>query len=99
MTVKTTIVPSAQDAANADYIICHRVTDLPIPHRPAQIENCCKCGERIWCSINSPKKPLRICFKCMEPTIAKGKISQDEKDEVNLLLTKDTLDVIKRWDL
>lgn len=47
------------------YVVCHRVTELPIPFKPAKIVPCCSCGERIWRGDASPEKPPAICLQCM----------------------------------
>lgn len=53
------------DAADVDFVVCHRVIDLPIPATEgATIEHCTKCGERVWIAPTSPKKPPKVCFPC-----------------------------------
>jgi hypothetical protein len=53
------------EASNADAVVCHRVSDLPIPHVPAQIEQCRDCGKRIWVAHSSPRQPPRISWQCL----------------------------------
>jgi hypothetical protein len=69
------------EANHVDYVICHRVIDLPIPYVAAQIEHCSKCDERIWVAHTSPKKPPRICHTCIAPLMEKD-------DEVRLVITE-----------
>jgi hypothetical protein len=59
-------IVSAEEAETLDAVCCMRVADLPIPRVPAQMEQCCKCGERIWVSHSSPRKPKRWCVQCLQ---------------------------------
>lgn len=54
-----------------DFVVCHRVKDLPIPKQAAEIVTCFKCSERIWRGITSPTKPPTICMQCVEPLMEK----------------------------
>ena len=87
--IKTTVIHNPKvNAAKADYVICYRVADLPIPYTEARIETCCKCNERIWIALSSPEEPSRICYQCIEPIIKKGQTSQKEEDQVRLMVTE-----------
>jgi hypothetical protein len=65
----------------ADVVVCHSITDLPIPYVPAQIEHCSKCNERIWVAHTSPKKSLRICYNCALPMLM-------EDDDFKIMITE-----------
>lgn len=58
------------DAADAQFIICFRVVDEPIPHVPARILVCRECLERVWLADSSPQDRPCVCFQCAEPIIA-----------------------------
>src|SRR5215831_1009096 len=68
----------------AELVICHRVQDLPIPHVPGDIQRCKDCNERIWVSFNSPKKPPKICIRCIKALIEKEK----DPEGITVFMTK-----------
>lgn len=59
------------EAADAEFIVCFRVADLPIPYVPAQIMACTECGARVWLADNSPQNVPIICDHCAKIAIAK----------------------------
>jgi Ni,Fe-hydrogenase I small subunit len=42
------------------------VADMPFPGAPAEIQQCLSCNERIWVALSSPKKPAKMCWRCVE---------------------------------
>ena len=54
------------EAAHADFVLCHRVRDVPIVASSSTIAHCRDCGERIWVSPKAPVKPPRLCRSCCE---------------------------------
>jgi hypothetical protein len=59
-------VVSTEEGEKTDAVVCMRVFDMPIPPVPAQIDHCVKCGERVWVSKLSPRKPRRVCTHCVD---------------------------------
>lgn len=89
------------EAADADFVICMRVADVPIPSKPAIIMRCAECGERVWFANSSPRQPKRICWQCAAPILSADK-------EPELMMTpgiacaivtgKDNTELIDRLD-
>jgi hypothetical protein len=68
------------DAQDADYVVCLRVADLPIPYRRAEIRECSICHERVWLGHSSPRKPPIICHPCWDVATANA-------DQIKVMLT------------
>lgn len=58
------ITDPRREAAEVDFVVCHRIADLPIPTRPAHEERCSQCRERIWVGERAPVTPPRLCVYC-----------------------------------
>jgi hypothetical protein len=65
----------------ADFVVCHRVSELPIPYVKAEIQHCSKCNERIWVAHTSPSKIPTLCWNCATPLIA-------EDDDTRIMITE-----------
>jgi ribosomal protein S27E len=50
-------------------LICHRVTDMPIPSAPSEIKLCTGCLERVWVAYSSPKARA-VCMSCAAKLMA-----------------------------
>lgn len=59
------------DAADAQFIICFRVVDEPIPNVPARILVCRDCLQRVWLADSSPQDRPCVCYQCAIPIIEK----------------------------
>lgn len=81
------------EAADAQIVVCTRVTELPIPFKPATIEHCPDCGERVWLANSSPRGVKLMCYQCIEPTIL---AEMDKGEEVIISMTKDTANHLLR---
>lgn len=73
-----------RDAAKADFVVCLRVKDYPIPRRVSKIERCKECGERIWFADTSPVGPPLICNPCCVMMMATS------KDKLTLMVSETT---------
>jgi formylmethanofuran dehydrogenase subunit E len=60
------------EAAHADFVVCHRVRDVPIVASSSTIARCRDCGERIWVSPKAPAKPPRLCRSCCKKMMAES---------------------------
>lgn len=76
------IIPDVAAATVADIVVCLRVADMPIPSRTAEIEHCCKCNERIWVALESPKGVDRMCWPCTKVAL------EAEDEEPTLIMTQ-----------
>jgi hypothetical protein len=66
----------SKEAESVQFVVCMRVTDLPIPLKPGQIEHCRDCSERIWVAHSSPKKPPRVCHHCVVEQLDQGELTE-----------------------
>jgi hypothetical protein len=53
-------------AAHVDFVVCHRMRDVPIVASSSTIAHCRDCGERIWWWVSSAATAPgnRPCSKC-----------------------------------
>ncbi len=83
--IKVQVLKDLAEAADAQAVVCTKVTTLPIPVVPATIQHCSACGERIWLADNSPRGIKLICYECIEPDL----IAEIEKgEEVTVSMTE-----------
>lgn len=74
------------DATEAAAVVCHRVSDMPIPRMAFSLmDSCSICGERIWVAPTSPSKPPKICWPCGHDIIRK------RAGDVGIMLSKNTV--------
>jgi hypothetical protein len=58
-------VVSTEDAENADFVVCVRVSDLPVNASSSSVQvTCADCGTKVWRSSTSPKTPPTVCLPC-----------------------------------
>lgn len=85
-TVEFVTDPKTQ-AAEADMVVGVKVKDQPIPGRPAHLEVCEACHERIWISDIAPVGPPTRCYQC---GIALMEEIEKEGSEIVLQMTEST---------
>jgi hypothetical protein len=76
-----TVKQNPNEGDVADFVVCHRVSVLPIPYVSAEIQHCSRCNERIWVANTSPSKPPKLCWECSIPLIAKD-------DDTRIMITE-----------
>jgi hypothetical protein len=45
-------------------LLCHRVTEMPVPNARSFTDACRQCGAAIWVAYSSPGNVKRLCLQC-----------------------------------
>lgn len=64
-------VVSDEEAEEADFMVC-MPADTPTPFTDNLHGFCCECGIKVMYRWHAPRKPKRICFRCMTKRLEKG---------------------------
>lgn len=87
MTNSFEIVDGPDDANDADYVVCARLT-RPLYFADNIIDLCCRCGEAIQHRPHIPTVPKKVCYQCINPEMEKDAA----KGELTTIITQKTAD-------
>jgi hypothetical protein len=62
-------------------LVCHRITDLPIPNVRAFKADCQRCGAPVWVAYSSPTADTRACMPCLADLVV-DEIAQPTPQQV-----------------
>jgi len=78
-------------ASEAQFVLCNRVKDMPIPYHPAKIMLCEECGERVWLSNDTPQGIPVLCMQCGVARI------KAEGEEPTIMITEQQLENVAKY--